>query len=144
MRDLAASFLLYTIQNLKQSIAEKTVQFVQFQGVAASFEAEARRMDWDTEEVTAKSAEVQQSMDSLSDFIDKTQAELQALAERLKVSMLHMSGCSFAFWYTEEADSVHWMRCFMHTQNITIPVHITDAYQYQGRWCNALITYYSI
>ncbi len=54
-------------------------------------------MDWDTEEVTAKSAEVQQSMDSLSDFIDKTQAELQALAERLKVRMLHMSGCGLAF-----------------------------------------------
>ena len=46
-------------------------------------------MDWDTEKVTAKNAEVQQSRDSLLDFIDKTQAELQALADRLKVSMLH-------------------------------------------------------
>ena len=63
-------------------------------------------MDWDTEEVTAKNAEVQQSRDSLLDFIDKTQAELQALADRLKVGMLHMSRCGCAFWYTEEADPV--------------------------------------
>ena len=84
-------------------------------------------MGWDTEEVTAKNAEVQQSRDSLSDFIDKTQAELQALAERLKVSMLHMSRCGCAFWYTEEADPVQWVRCFMHMYNTTIyPVHITD------------------
>ncbi len=79
-------------------------------------------MGWDTEEVTAKSAEVQQSRDSLLDFIDKTQAELQALAERLKVSMRHMSGCGFAFWYTEEAVPAQWVRCFMHTYKTTTPV----------------------
>ena len=38
--------------------------------------------------VTAKNAEVQQSRVSLSDFIDETQAELQAVADKLKVSML--------------------------------------------------------
>ena len=67
---------------------KKAVEFGQFQGVAASFEAEARGKGWDTEVVTAKNAEVQQSRVSLSDFIDKTQAELQAVADKLKVSML--------------------------------------------------------
>ena len=46
-----------------------------------------RGQGWDTEVVTAKNAEVQQSSVSLSDFIDKTQAELQAVADRLKVSI---------------------------------------------------------
>ena len=74
-------------------------------------------MGWNTEEVTAKNAEVQQSRDSLSDFIDKTQAELQALAERLKVSMWHMSGCGFAFWYTQKAGLAQLGSCFIHTYN---------------------------
>ena len=74
-------------------------------------------MGWDTEEVTAKNAEVQQSRDSLSDFIDKTQAELQSLAERLKVRMLHMSGCGFAFWYTQKAGLAQRGSCFIHTYN---------------------------
>ena len=63
-------------------------EFGQFQGVAASFEIEVRGQGWDRGVVTAKNAEVQQSRVSLSDFIDETQAKLQAVADRLKVSFL--------------------------------------------------------
>ena len=108
-------------------------------------------MGWDTEEVTAKNAEVQQSRDSLSDFIDKTQAELQALAERLKVSMLHMSSCGFAFWYAEEADRSCSMSALFHAYIQYYYPCWYDwclcTYKYQGRWCNvtiALISDYSI
>ena len=49
---------------------------------------EVRKEGWNSKEVTTKTSEVQQSRVSLLDFIDKTQAHLQDVADRLKVSML--------------------------------------------------------
>lgn len=63
-------------------------EFGQLQGDAASFEIEVRGEGWDTEVITAQNAEVQQSRVFLSDYINKTQADLQVVADRLKVSIL--------------------------------------------------------
>ena len=48
---------------------------------------EVRREAWDSEVVTTKNAEVQQSRSSLLDFIDETQVELKTIADRLKVNV---------------------------------------------------------
>ena len=72
-------------QDFTKSITNKVFEFGQFQGVAASFETEVRGEGWDSGMVTAKNAEVQQSSVSLSDFIDETQAKLQAVADKHKV-----------------------------------------------------------
>ena len=78
----------FLVQDLKESVTKKVVEFGQFEGVASSFEVEVRKEGWNSKEVTTKTSEVQQSRVSLLDFIDKTQAHLQDVADRLKVSML--------------------------------------------------------
>lgn len=78
----------FLVQGSKESVTKKVVEFGQFEGVASSFEVEVRKEGWNSKEVTTKTSEVQQSRVSLLDFIDKTQAHLQVVADRLKVSML--------------------------------------------------------
>ena len=72
---------------MQQSASKKSVEFGQFEGVALSFVEEVRREAWDSEVVTTKNAEVQQSRSSLLDFIDETQVELKTIADRLKVNV---------------------------------------------------------
>ena len=76
---------------MKQSSTRRKEEFVRFQDVAASFEAEAREKGWNSEDVSAKRTEVQQSWEFLLDFIDETQAQLQELADRLKVRILYVA-----------------------------------------------------
>ena len=90
---IIVSTLSFLVKELKESVTKKAVEFDQFKVVAATLEVEVKGEGWDTEEVTAKNAEVQQSRDSLLDFIDKTQADLQAVAKRLKVSLLQVVRC---------------------------------------------------
>ena len=58
---------------------------------------EVRREAWDSEVVTTKNAEVQQSRSSLLDFIDETQVELKTIADRLKVNVQKLSSCCYPF-----------------------------------------------
>ena len=78
-------FLAIRAQDFTKSITNKVFEFGQFQGNATSLEIEVRGQGWDTEVVTAKNVEVQQSSVSLSDFIDEAQAKLQAVADKHKV-----------------------------------------------------------
>lgn len=80
---------------MQQSISKKAVEFGQFQGAAVSFVVEVRGEAWDSEVVTAKNAEVQQSRVSLSNFIDETQAKLKTVADRLKVNEPELASCCY-------------------------------------------------